>query len=378
MPPRIAAPTVVQPRPADGCTIPPAAGQRHGNIRAHLQRTPAADVVHREGGAHGVATRHLRVPLPWGRGAWSQFLTIASDWVDATLQNFRDVAELLLTCTDSQRVHHQDDVLVRHTRGDMQPPRLLIFYCLLWGRQSVHIDGFPPHPHLSMLAVMGCANANAEIATLACRKERHTCAGTLSVPSLVERGRAIEGQHLALYDFPVQPHAPFDVPLPYAQDKIGMRRRLISNIFRAAAKVYLHNVLSGHHPGRPEIKGGHRGDDPVPQERARGEELAIELGATQRRIWGLPMRTGASRMTERTCYTSIDQLYSPMFRGFKYPQLAFNFQSDTYNCVHGLLVPSPGSAINHVPPLANSLLRAQTSLGAPLRSKRCLLTVQPT
>ncbi|TFY56798.1 hypothetical protein EVG20_g8787, partial [Dentipellis fragilis] len=197
-----------------------------------------------------------------GRGAWSQFLTIASDWVDATLQNCRDVAEFLLTCTESQRFIIKTtfwfDILAATTR--MQPPRFLIFYRLLWGRQSAHIDGSQPHPHLSMLTVMGCANATAlaiaEIAALACWKERHTRAGTLSVPSLVERGRAIETQYLTSYDSPVQPLAPFDVPLPYAQDEIGVRRRLTSNIFRAAAKVYLHNVLSGDHPGCPEIKEG--------------------------------------------------------------------------------------------------------------------------
>ncbi|KAA1467751.1 hypothetical protein DENSPDRAFT_769670 [Dentipellis sp. KUC8613] len=197
-----------------------------------------------------------------GRGAWSQFLTIASDWVDATLQNCRDVGEFLLTCTESQRFIIKTtfwfDILAATTR--MQPPRFLIYYRLLWGRQSAHIDGSPPHPHLSMLTVMGCANATAlaiaEIAALACWKERHTRAGTLSVPSLVERGRAIETQYLAAYESPVQPMAPYDVPLPYAQDEIGVRRRLTSNIFRAAAKVYLHNVLSGDHPGCPEIKEG--------------------------------------------------------------------------------------------------------------------------
>ncbi|KAI0052303.1 hypothetical protein FA95DRAFT_1553622 [Auriscalpium vulgare] len=212
-----------------------------------------------------------------GRGQWLQFLTVAAEWVGGLLAGYTDpdgAAALLLRCTDSQRFIIKTtfwfDILASATRRE--PPLFLPWYRRLWGAPRARIDVLDgaagPHASadeqkLSMMTVMGCENATAlaiaETSDLAHWKATHAAAGTLSVPDLVDRGRTIEGTLLPAPS-PPSPQPPYGVFDGYdgfgGDDDIGRRRRYTADIFRGAAKIYLHSVLSGEHPLNPEIRDG--------------------------------------------------------------------------------------------------------------------------
>ena len=210
-----------------------------------------------------------------GHGAWQHFLTVAADWVWNVLHTGPDPISVILRCSDSQQFVIKTtfwfDILASTTR--LEPPRFLAFYRKLWSSQrgayiepggsSGGVNGSP----LSMMNVMGCENetalAIAETSALACWKVAQERQCKLSVPDLVDRGRQIEKDCLSRAS-PSHHHHP---PPPPAggvlypagggvPDELSAKRRLTADIFRATARVYLHSVISGEHPGCPEIRDG--------------------------------------------------------------------------------------------------------------------------
>jgi hypothetical protein len=243
-----------------------------------------------------------------GRGAWQHFLAVATEWVWNVLSTGADPAETILRCSDSQQFVIKTtfwfDILASTTR--LEPPRFLMFYRQLWSssERGAHIEstgggggggggnnptttnhpgagGGPgattasghrlPSP-LSMISVMGCENktalAIAETSNLAYWKAAHERQGRLSVPDLVDRGRKIEKDCLLRVPPPPTPASassssmqPGGVYYPAGggiPDELSEKRRLTADIFRSTARVYLHSVISGEHPGCPEIRDGVR------------------------------------------------------------------------------------------------------------------------
>jgi len=88
-------------------------------------------------------------------------------------------------------------------------------------------------PDEAMLAI-------AEVSALAHWKTSQLCNGSLSYPELIRRGTAIEQQ---LRHYPSN-----DTTQPTQED-----RSLAASIFREAAHLYLHTILSNSMPGVPEI-----------------------------------------------------------------------------------------------------------------------------
>jgi len=262
-----------------------------------------------------------------GRGAWRQFLAVAAEWVWTVLHMSVDPAETILRCSDSQQFVIKTtfwfDILASTTR--LETPRFIGIYRKLWSHRGAgaYIEGTSSsscccgtgggggcgaesgsccsapqtQSALSMLSVMGCENATAlaiaETSALACWKDAHVQHGTLSVPELVDRGRAIEAECLSRippssqaqvhpcththhaqqhpqqhpHSHPHQqqqhPHPPPDSGVLYTAPtppnaNLAEKRRLTADIFRATARVYLHSVLSGEHPGCAEIRDGVR------------------------------------------------------------------------------------------------------------------------
>jgi hypothetical protein len=305
-----------------------------------------------------------------GRGAWRQFLAVAAEWVWTVLHTSVDPAETILRCSDSQQFVIKTtfwfDILASTTR--LETPRFIGIYRKLWSRRAAAAGAYivveggaaaatdrpsaessssstmscpcgiegcagggsscresDPHARsaLSMMSVMGCENATAlaiaETSALACWKEAHVREGTLSVPELVDRGRAIEAeflcrtpplassqqqqqqqqqqtqdysshahhaqhhphsqhahahlaQHVHSHSHQHQHPHPHQRQHPHAHQhhphsddilytaaappnaNLAEKRRLTADIFRATARVYLHSVLSGEHPGCPEIR----------------------------------------------------------------------------------------------------------------------------
>ena len=214
-----------------------------------------------------------------GHGAWQHFLAVAADWVWNVLHTGVDPAETILRCSDSQQFVIKTtfwfDILASTTR--LEPPRFIAVYRKLW-QQGAYIEGGPsrsgPHQQsspLSMMSVMGCENetalAIAETSALACWKVAQERQGKLSVPDLVDRGRIIEQECLsrispASMSMQPQPVPPGGVLYPAGgsgiSDDLSAKRRLTADIFRSTARVYLHSVISGEHPGCPEIRDGVR------------------------------------------------------------------------------------------------------------------------
>ncbi|KAI0303578.1 hypothetical protein B0F90DRAFT_1707070, partial [Multifurca ochricompacta] len=216
-----------------------------------------------------------------GRGAWQEFLSVAADWVWNVLHMGPDPAETILRCTDSQQFVIKTtfwfDILASTTR--LQPPRFLNVYRKLWSsRRGAYIEGTngggglgssttttattnvmsstsssslsaveqqqqqqpqpqpqPQQPQiLSMMSVMGCENSTAlalaEISALACWKEARSRQGSLSIPELVDRGRAIESEYLP--------------------------RKSLAAAAAAAAATVTGDGLYSTYPGCPEIREG--------------------------------------------------------------------------------------------------------------------------
>lgn len=237
-----------------------------------------------------------------GRGAWQHFLAVAAEWVWNVLNTGADPAETILRCSDSQQFVIKTtfwfDILASTTR--LEPPRFLLFYRKLWssseaergayivertaghGGHGASASGGQHHQQqqvpspLSMLNVMGCENktalAIAETSALACWKVAHERQGKLSVPDLVDRGRQIEKDCLtprvpSSSSSSMQQQQQMATPPPGGvfypasgglPDELSEKRRLTADIFRATARVYLHSVISGEHPGCPEIREGVR------------------------------------------------------------------------------------------------------------------------
>jgi len=201
-----------------------------------------------------------------GRGPWPYYLQVAMDWVAHKFldQRFASPEDVLIHATESElfiiRTTFWFDVWASITQ--LRQPRFLHIYRQLFGNPSTssyieedhseQIAGTPGSaPHLSMVPIVGCTNesfrAMAEIANLAAWKEVELQCERLSVPKLVERGLQIEALYL-----------PKDTPAsnkPFS-DEMDFRRRVVSDVFRASARVYLHTVLSKGYPSCPEIEEG--------------------------------------------------------------------------------------------------------------------------
>jgi hypothetical protein len=287
-----------------------------------------------------------------GRGAWQQFLAVAAEWVWTVFNSTVDPVETIRRCSESQQFVIKTtfwfDILASTTR--LEPPRFINIYRKLWSPRSAgayietagstscgpscyacagtgccssgnggtgvceaenggpcSCSGQRTDSSLCMMNVMGCENvtalAIAETSALACWKDTQERQGMLSMPELVDRGRAIEAEclshipvsqshahahqqqqqqqhphHQQYQQHPHQshhsqhPHPPSDgVLYPAGGSATGAaatthtnadlteKRRLTAYIFRATARVYLHSVISGEHPGCPEIREGVRG-----------------------------------------------------------------------------------------------------------------------
>ncbi|KZW02895.1 hypothetical protein EXIGLDRAFT_375985 [Exidia glandulosa HHB12029] len=200
-----------------------------------------------------------------GRGPWHEYLDIASRWVESVLQDprFPTPRDALRHASESVRF------IIRATFwfdclaavSQLRSPQFLHIYRQLFGMPIATIDS--DDPDVSMMDVMGCSATGflslAEIAALAHWKEEQRKLGKLSYPRLVERGHEIENRYLSSHIY-----EPGDVSyvggantgLLLTPDGVEFRRRLVSNVFRASAKVYLHSVISGGFPETPEIASG--------------------------------------------------------------------------------------------------------------------------
>lgn len=189
-----------------------------------------------------------------GQGAWNVFLSVASAYVMALLENpryHRNYSAALQAC-DSK-----DEFIVKTTiwfdvLGSIttqEQPRLLGAIRELFdpNPSRSYIGGKPSY---SMMSPMGCENvvlwALAEASSLSCWKRANKRRGTLSHRELVHKAEEIE-VHL-------EPQVPLPQPQLEPESPEQASRLLASRIFRSSTKLFLQSIVNGDHPRVPELR----------------------------------------------------------------------------------------------------------------------------
>ncbi|KAI0768038.1 fungal-specific transcription factor domain-containing protein [Trametes elegans] len=235
------------------------------------------------------------VVLGGGTMDWMTPLEYACEWLAQTgIYNEENPKLTLLNMTPAGRFAAKAtmyiDVIASITLK--QPPRFLPLYKRLFGgggggfwaaSAGVATGVGAPHVELRMDALTGCPDeallALAEISALAHWKTSELHNGTLSVRELIRRGDLIEkelGQRAAAsrrgtaaaargLDMGVAPAGlPMSMGMPQPQPglvgagqmprgTVDTTKHTVAEMFREAAILYLHTVLSDSAPGVPEI-----------------------------------------------------------------------------------------------------------------------------
>ncbi|KDQ19341.1 hypothetical protein BOTBODRAFT_142926 [Botryobasidium botryosum FD-172 SS1] len=169
---------------------------------------------------------------------WDDFLAVPCAWLEDQLQGGRfhsweplDKKTMFIIGLTAWQDIFSSITLSRK-------PRLMDFYPTLFRL-----------PGLSMTDVMGCDNETlyriAQIAELAAWKDAQRDAGCLSIPELVRNGQAIEA---CLAAHCAQPS------IVEVNDSALYTQQSAAKVFQAAARVFLHSVMSGCNPNVDEIK----------------------------------------------------------------------------------------------------------------------------
>lgn len=215
---------------------------------------------------------------------WRPMLDIASEWLVRTGITTSDNPKLMMIKMDeASRLALKTTMWcdIMSTLTLQTTPKHLSFYRRLFrggsGYWGLTQQGVGDESTLRMDSLTGCPDevlfGIAEISTLSCWKMQELRKGSLSMRELIRRGDVIE-RHLrtqtetmlsvesdltplhpelssmAAEDGSVRksPTGHAGTPLP-ADDT----RRIVADIFREAAILYLHTVLSDPNPGVPEI-----------------------------------------------------------------------------------------------------------------------------
>ena len=214
-----------------------------------------------------------------GRGTWYEFLDTAGDWVEATICDYGESPHLaLLGLTERGRFIFRATMWMDVFSGVSlcRPPRFLRWY------QQLFRPGASLPEELGMERIMGCPNdvilAFAETAWLEHDKECETAAtATASITSAggcrnpeadmmlqyMLRGR---GMQIEAYI----PEVAGPAPLPTWERFVELQdtedgstnaetveretRMKVAEVFKQAARVYLHSVIEGCDPQVPTIR----------------------------------------------------------------------------------------------------------------------------
>ncbi|KAH9950003.1 fungal-specific transcription factor domain-containing protein, partial [Amylocystis lapponica] len=191
--------------------------------------------------------------LSGGWKDWTAVLEIACDWLAQTRIHEEQNPKLTLLSMSPA---------ARFAARATMPPRFLSLYRRLFAggagywastqQLDLRMDVLTGCPDEAMLGI-------AEVSALAHWKAAELRAGSLSVRELIRRGDHIE-QQLRARVTPrhwVDDETPLDPASPLGQDNAAFAReearRVIVDIYREAAILYLHTVLSESLPGVPEI-----------------------------------------------------------------------------------------------------------------------------
>lgn len=212
-----------------------------------------------------------------GRGTWYEFLDTAGDWVEATICDYGESPHLaLLGLSERGRFIFRATMWMDVFSGVSlcRPPRFLRWY------QQLFRPGVSLPDDLGMERIMGCPNdvilAFAETAWLEHDKECQTAATTTSNGGVCSRSPEADmmlqymlrerGMQIEMYI----PEVAGPVPLPSWERFVELKdvedgttdtetaeretRMKVAEVFKQAARVYLHSVIEGCDPQVPTIR----------------------------------------------------------------------------------------------------------------------------
>ncbi|KAF9223696.1 hypothetical protein BS17DRAFT_733378 [Gyrodon lividus] len=244
---------------------------------AHAQLYKARQGVLTEGDAN--AALHLLTFSSFSGGMidWRAMLDIANDWMVQTGITTHENPKLaMMSMSPAARLALKAtmwlDVMSTITLHTI--PKHLPFYRRLyrggggfWATSGVssteeidhRVDSLTGCPDEVLLGI-------AEISTLACWKTQEMRKGSLSMRELIRRGNIVEShlrsqRELIYHRDPDQTQLHPDLPIGGDFSAKGLAglpavvdtRQLVAKIYREAAILYLHTVLSDPNPGVPEI-----------------------------------------------------------------------------------------------------------------------------
>ena len=222
-----------------------------------------------------------------GRGTWWEFLDTAGDWVEATICDYGESPHLaLLGLSERGRFIFRATMWMDVFSGVSlcRPPRFLRWY------QQLFRPGVSLPEELGMDRIMGCPNdvilAFAETTQLEHDKQCETAACTTTITTTdgstgnesVTSGRSVEADMMLEYmlrgrGMQIETYIPEvsgPVPLPSWERFVELRdtedgstdaeiierdmRLKVAEVFKQAARVYLHSVVEGCDPQVPTIR----------------------------------------------------------------------------------------------------------------------------
>ena len=212
-----------------------------------------------------------------GRGTWYEFLDTAGDWVEATICDYGESPHLaLLGLSERGRFIFRATMWMDVFSGVSlcRPPRFLRWY------QQLFRPGVSLPDDLGMERIMGCPNdvilAFAETAWLEHDKECQTAATTTTSGGVCSRSPEADmmlqymlrerGMQIEMYI----PEVAGPAPLPSWERFVELKdtedgttdaetaeretRMKVAEVFKQAARVYLHSVIEGCDPQVPTIR----------------------------------------------------------------------------------------------------------------------------
>lgn len=218
-----------------------------------------------------------------GKGAWNEFLALASRYVGNILRlpRYRGSRDALLHCNAKDAFIIKTvlwfDVLASVTL--QRPPTTLSVIDEMFNPLRSGIEE-TLNPQYSMISPMGCENkvvwALAKTSALSCWKRDQIRRGALSVPELYRKAMEIDS-HLER-----DPNQPY--PLNSLDDR-ETSRTFAAEIFRTSTRLFLRTIVNGDYPHVKDVRQGV--EDTFNSIKALGVDFNVYPSVVRSTVFGL-------------------------------------------------------------------------------------------
>ena len=220
-----------------------------------------------------------------GKGAWNEFLALASQYVGNILghSRYKGPRDALLNCNAKDALIIKTvlwyDVLASVTLR--RPPTTLSVINEMFNPMRSGIEE-TTNPQYSMISPMGCENkvlwALAKTSALSCWKMDQIRRGTLSAPGLYNKAIEINS-HLER-----DPNQPYPPPLNPMDDR-EISPAFVAEIFRASTRLFLWTIVNGEYPHVKDVRQGI--EDIFNSVKALGLDYTVYPSVVRSTVFGL-------------------------------------------------------------------------------------------